>query len=152
MPKLAIYTLTRGLSSIRKRCFKHVLYGKISKKKLFLRGDLRPLPKKMFESETTSFRYFPPKDFESVKILDIRLREVGAKRRLNGTSKVNRRTDTRTDTPTDGHFDLQKTLAHRANALNKKKNYNKNVLLLLRVISRPDVAGAVLQTAPSFPD
>ena len=27
----------------------------------------------------------------------IRLREVGAKRRLNGTSKVNRRTDTQTD-------------------------------------------------------
>ena len=33
------------------------------------------------------------------KILDIRLWEVGAKRRLNGTSKV--------DTQTDGHTDRQ---------------------------------------------
>ena len=37
-----------------------------------------------------------PKDSESVKILDIWLREVGAKRPLNGTSKVNRQTDTHT--------------------------------------------------------
>ena len=44
--------------------------------------------------------FFPllfPKDSESLKFLDIGLREVGAKRRLNGTSKVNRRTDGRTD-------------------------------------------------------
>ena len=33
-----------------------------------------------------------PKNSESLKILDIQLQEVGAKRRLNGTSKVNRRT------------------------------------------------------------
>ena len=39
--------------------------------------------------------FFPllfPKDSESLKILDIRLREVGAKRPLNGTSKVNTQT------------------------------------------------------------
>ena len=42
-----------------------------------------------------------PKDSESVKILDIQLREVGAKRPLNGTSKVNRRTDGQTDGRTD---------------------------------------------------
>ena len=42
-----------------------------------------------------------PKDSESLKILDIRLREVGAKRPLNGTSKVNRQTDRHTDTQTD---------------------------------------------------
>ena len=48
-----------------------------------------------------------PKDSESLKILDIRLREVGAKRRLNGTSKVNRQTDRRTDTQTDRHTDGQ---------------------------------------------
>ena len=51
-----------------------------------------------------------PKDSESLKILEIRLREVGAKRRLNGTSKVNtqtdRRTNRQTDKQTDGHFDL----------------------------------------------
>ena len=35
--------------------------------------------------------FFPllfPKDSESLKILDIRFREMGAKRPLNGTSKV----------------------------------------------------------------
>ena len=50
---------------------------------------------------------------EYLKILDIQLREVGAKRRLNGTSKVN----TQTDKHTDGHFDLQKASAQRADAL-----------------------------------
>ena len=48
--------------------------------------------------------FFPllfPKDSESLKILDIRLREVGAKRPLNGTSKVNRQTDGQTHTQTD---------------------------------------------------
>ena len=53
--------------------------------------------------------FFPllfPKDSESLKIFDIRLWEVGAKRQLNGTSKVNRQTDGRTNTQTDGHFDL----------------------------------------------
>ena len=57
--------------------------------------------------------FFPllfPKDSESQKIFDIRLREVGAKRPLNGTSKVNRQTDRQThgqtDGQTDGHFDL----------------------------------------------
>ena len=44
--------------------------------------------------------FFPllfPKDSESLKILDIRLREVGAKRPLNGTSKVNTQTNKQTD-------------------------------------------------------
>ena len=44
--------------------------------------------------------FFPllsPKDSESLKILDILLQEVKAKRPLNGTSKVNRQTDGRTD-------------------------------------------------------
>ena len=43
------------------------------------------------------FSLLLPKDFESLKILDIRLWEVGAKRPLNGTSKVNRHTDGHTD-------------------------------------------------------
>ena len=51
----------------------------------------------MLKSETTSFHYFSPKDSEYLKILDIRLREVGAKTRLNGTSKVNTQTDKQTD-------------------------------------------------------
>ena len=41
------------------------------------------------------------KDSESLNILNIRLWEVGAKRCLNGTSKVNRWTDRQTDTRTD---------------------------------------------------
>ena len=47
-----------------------------------------------------------PKDFESLKIFDIQLREVGAKRPLNGTSKVNRQTDRHTDGQADGQIDL----------------------------------------------
>ena len=57
--------------------------------------------------------FFPllfPKDSKSLKIFDIQLWEVGAKRPLNGTSKVNRQTDRETDRRTDGqrdgHFDL----------------------------------------------
>ena len=48
--------------------------------------------------------FFPllfPKDSESLKIFDIRLQEVGAKRRLNGTSKVNRHTNKQTYGQTD---------------------------------------------------
>ena len=48
--------------------------------------------------------FFPlrfPKDPESLKIFDIRLWEVGAKRPLNGTSKVNGQTDRQTDGQTD---------------------------------------------------
>ena len=37
-----------------------------------------------------------PNNSKSLKILDIWLRKVGAKRRWNGTSKVNRQTDTQT--------------------------------------------------------
>ena len=43
------------------------------------------------------FPLFFPKNSESLKILDIRLWEVGAKRPLSGTSKVNRQTDRQTD-------------------------------------------------------
>ena len=44
--------------------------------------------------------FFPllfPRDSESLKILDIRFWEVGAKRLLNGISKVNTWTDRRTN-------------------------------------------------------
>ena len=53
--------------------------------------------------------FFPllfAKDSESLKILEIGLGEMGAKRPLNGTSKVNRQTDGQTDTQTDGYFYL----------------------------------------------
>ena len=38
---------------------------------------------------------------------------MGAKRHLNGISKMNRQTDTHTN----GHFDLEKASAQRADAL-----------------------------------
>ena len=65
-----------------------------------------------------------PKDSKFLKILDIRLWEVWAKRRLNGTSKVNRRTDGHAD----GHFDLKKASAQRADAL-KKDFFRKSIYL-----------------------
>ena len=54
-----------------------------------------------------------PKDSESLTIFDIRLREVGAKRPLNGTSKVNRHTDTETDRRTDRRTDILTYRKHR---------------------------------------
>jgi hypothetical protein len=62
--------------------------GKISKKKLFSRGDFRPLPNKNDQMLDHFLPLLFPQDSESLKILDIRLREVGAKRPLSGTSKV----------------------------------------------------------------
>ena len=90
---------------------------KSEKKKKNCAAILDNFQTKMFISETTSFHYFSPRIPNLKKILDIRLREVGAKRPLNGTSKVNRHTDRRTDTQTDRHFDLQKASAQRADAL-----------------------------------
>ena len=59
-----------------------------TKKNFFARGDFRPLPNKNVQMLDHFFQLLFPKDSESIKILDIRLREVGAKRPLNGTSKV----------------------------------------------------------------
>ena len=67
------------------------------KNKLFLCGNFRPLPNQNVQIWDHFFPLLFFKDSESLKILDIRLWEVGAKRCLNGTSKVNTRTDTQTD-------------------------------------------------------
>ena len=77
------------------------------KNKLFLRGDFRPLPNENVQMWDHFFTLLFPKNSESLKILDIRLREVGAKRRFNGTSKVNRRTDKQTNRQTDGQAKRQ---------------------------------------------
>ena len=53
------------------------------------------------------FPLFSPKDSESLKIFDIRHREVGAKRPLNGTSIVNRQTHGQTDGQTDRRTDTR---------------------------------------------
>ena len=77
------------------------MFGKAKseeKKKLFfLRGDFRSVPNKNVQMLDHFFPLFFPKDSESLKLLDIRLREVGANRPSNGTSKVNRQTDKQTD-------------------------------------------------------
>ena len=75
--------------------------AKSAKKKLLLRGDFRPLSNKNVQMLDHFCPLLFPKDSESLKILDIRLREVGAKRPLNGTSKVNRQTHRRTHKHTD---------------------------------------------------
>ena len=70
-------------------------------KKLFVRGDFRPLPNKNVQMLDHFFLLLFPKYSKSLKILDIQFWEVGAKRPLNGTSKVNGQTDTHTHTQTD---------------------------------------------------
>ena len=72
------------------------------KQKKKLRGDLTPFISKSFQIWDHFFPLPFPKESESLKMLDIQLQEVGAKTHLNGTSKVNRRTDGHTDR----HFDL----------------------------------------------
>ena len=79
--------------------------AKSAKKKLFLRGDFRQLSNKNVQMLDHFFPLLFPKDSESLKILNIRFREVGAKRPLNGTSQVNRRTDGHTDGRTDEYFE-----------------------------------------------
>ena len=76
-------------------CF--VRQNQHTKKNFFLRGDFRQFSNKNVHIWDYFFPLLFPKDSESLKILDIRLWEVGPKRRLNGTSKVNTHTDKQTD-------------------------------------------------------
>ena len=64
------------------------------KQTFFCQAILHPVIEKVFKSEAAFFFTFP-KNSESQNFLDIRLWEVGAKRHLNNTSKVIRRTDVR---------------------------------------------------------
>ena len=85
------------------------------KKKLFvLFGDFWPLPNKNVQIRDHFFPLLLLKDSESLTILDIRLQEVGAKRRLSGTSKVNTQTQTHTHTHTHKHMDISAYRKHRA--------------------------------------
>ena len=61
-----------------------------------MRGNFRPLPNKNVQILDYFFPLICPKDSESLEILDIQLRKVGAKRPLNGTSK-SEQTNTQTD-------------------------------------------------------
>ena len=76
--------------------------------------------------------FFPllfPKDSESLKILDIRLRKLGAKRPLNGTSKVNTHTDRQMDRRTDGRtFRLIESIGPEGRCFENTQRYYINVL------------------------
>ena len=100
------------------------------KQTFFCAAILDHFQTKMFKSETTSFHYFSPKDSESLKILDIRLWEVGAKRHLNVTSKVNRRTNRRLNRQT---FRLIESSGAEGRCFENESYswFNKIVLLLI---------------------
>ena len=74
---------------------------KSAKKIFFLRSDFWQFSNKNVQIWDDFFPLLFPNDSESLKILDIGLWEVGAKRRLNGTLKVNTHKDGQTDTQTD---------------------------------------------------
>ena len=61
-----------------------------AKKNFFLRDDFRQLPNKNFQMLDPFFPLLFLKDSKSLKILDIRLREVGAKRPLKKTKNQRR--------------------------------------------------------------
>ena len=84
--------LSTDADSSTDRCHRRVNQGKISKKKknYFLRCDFRPLPNKNVQMLDHFFSLLFPKDSESLKILDIRLREVGSKRPLKKTENRRR--------------------------------------------------------------
>ena len=102
------------------------------KNQLFLRAGLTPFMSKIFQIGDDFFSLLFPKDSKSLKTLGIQLWEVGTKRHLNGTSKVNRHTDTQTDTHVDKstyrkHRPRRKASAQRADAL-KRKELLENLL------------------------
>ena len=67
----------------------------------FAHGNFIPFFSKSCKIWDHFFPLLFPKDFESLETLDIQLQEVGAKRRLISTSKVNTRTDKSTYTKFD---------------------------------------------------
>ena len=78
MPKLAIRPSTTGLH--REAWFPPCFVRQNQQKtNFFLRGDFRPLPNTNVQFWDHFFPALFPKDFESLKLLDIRLRKVGAK-------------------------------------------------------------------------
>ena len=61
-----------------------------------MRGDFKPFISKNVQILDHFFPLLFPKDSESLKTVDIRLQDMGARRRLNGTSRVNTRTKRQT--------------------------------------------------------
>ena len=64
--------------------------AKSEKKNFFFRSDFRPLPNKNVQMLDLFFPLLFPKEPESLRILDIRFREVGAKRPLKKTKNRRR--------------------------------------------------------------
>ena len=94
----------KPLNRVRNTDTKNILPSKAKftkKQKQKSRGDFTPFIRTSFHIWDHFFPLLFPKNSKSLKKINIRLQEVWAKRRLNGTSKVNRRTDGRTDTHTD---------------------------------------------------
>jgi hypothetical protein len=87
---------------------------------------------------TQKWIFFPllfPKDSESLKILDIQLREVGAKRPLNATSKINRQTYTQTNKQkTYGHFDFENIVIAFSPTWPSGPSYSSSRKVCLRVV------------------
>ena len=80
--------------------------AKFAQKKLFFCvAILDPFISKSFQI-LDHFFPFPPKDFESLKMLDILLQEMGAKRQILTDGRTDGHTVGRTDRHTDGDFDL----------------------------------------------
>ena len=83
-----------------------------------MRGHFTSFIGKICQMWDHFFSFFPPKDSEALEFLDFQLWEVGAKRRLNGTSK-SEQTDRQTDKQTYGQINLMKASAQRADALKR---------------------------------
>ena len=87
-----------------------VFFGDNKSQTFFCAAILHPLKVKVFFSIWDHFfSLLFPEDSKSLKLLDIQLWEVGAKRLWNGTSKVN----TRTEGHTNGHFEGQFFANHK---------------------------------------
>ena len=87
-----------------------IFFGNNKSETCFLCGEFTPFKSESFFSIWDHFfSLLFPKDSKSQKLVDIQLWEVGAKRRWNGTSKVN----IRTDGHTNGHFEGQFFANHK---------------------------------------
>ena len=87
--------------------------AKSAKNKLFFVLRFQTIFKQKFSNLRPLLATTFSQGFRIVRILDIRLQEVGVKRRLNGTSKVNRQTHGHTDGHTDTQTDILTYRKHR---------------------------------------
>ena len=101
MPKLAIYPFDQRSVNHWEAWFPPCFVRQNQPKKTFFLAILDHFQTKNVQIWESFFPLLFPKDSESLKILNIQLREVGAKSRLNGTSKVNTQTNRRTDRRTN---------------------------------------------------